>query len=86
VQDVRRGAPLALAEGQLRDGLGLAVLPTSCGDTWGHTGSAQGTVTVAWNRKDGSRQVVLVVDMYPLSPELEAAVRDLQVAAFCVRG
>jgi hypothetical protein len=30
--------------------------------------------------------VVLVVNTYPLSPELEAAVRDLQVAAFCVRG
>jgi hypothetical protein len=59
----------------LRHGLGLAVFPTSCGDAWGHTGNAQGTATVAWNRKDASRQVVLVVNTYPLSPELEAAVR-----------
>ena len=53
--------------GQLRYGLGLAVFPTSCGDAWGHTGNAQGTVTVAWNRKDASRQVVLVVNTYPLA-------------------
>ncbi len=44
---------------------------------------AQGTVTVAWNRRDASRQVVLVVNTYPLSPELQAAVRELEVAAFC---
>ncbi|MGH3077733.1 MAG: hypothetical protein ACRDPZ_06060, partial [Gaiellaceae bacterium] len=56
-------------------------LPTSCGDTWGHTGNAQGTATVAWNGRT-RRQVVLVVNTYPVSPELEAAVRDLQVAAF----
>ena len=43
----------------------------------------QGTVTVAWNRRDASRQVVLVVNTYPLSPELEAAVRELETAAFC---
>ena len=69
--------------GALRYGLGLAVFPTSCGDAWGHTGNAQGTVTVAWNRRDASRQVVLVVNTYPLTPELEAAVRELEVAAFC---
>ena len=69
--------------GALRYGLGLAVFPTPCGDAWGHTGNAQGTVTVAWNRRDASRQVVLVVNTYPLSPELEAAVRELEVAAFC---
>jgi D-alanyl-D-alanine carboxypeptidase len=69
--------------GSLRYGLGLAVFPTPCGDAWGHTGNAQGTVTVVWNRRDASRQVVLVVNTYPLTPELEAAVRDLEIAAFC---
>jgi len=69
--------------GALRYGLGLAAFPTPCGDAWGHTGNAQGTVTVAWNRRDASRQVVLVVNTYPLSPELEAAVRELELAAFC---
>ena len=69
--------------GALRYGLGLAAFPTPCGDAWGHTGNAQGTVTVAWNRRDASRQVVLVVNTYPLSPELETAVRELELAAFC---
>lgn len=69
--------------GSLRYGLGLAVFPTPCGDAWGHTGNAQGTVTVAWNRKDASRQVVIVINTYPLTGELEAAVSRLQTAAFC---
>jgi len=69
--------------GALRYGLGLAAFPTPCGDAWGHTGNARGTVTVAWNRLDASRQVVLVVNTFPLTPELEAAVHELEIAAFC---
>jgi D-alanyl-D-alanine carboxypeptidase len=69
--------------GSLRYGLGMAVFATPCGDAWGHTGNVQGTVTVAWNRKDASRQIVLVVNTYPLTGELEAAVHRLQIAAFC---
>lgn len=69
--------------GRLRYGLGLAVFPTPCGDAWGHTGNVQGTVTVAWNRRDASRQIVLVVNTYPLSGDLEAAVLRVQTAAFC---
>jgi D-alanyl-D-alanine carboxypeptidase len=69
--------------GRQRYGLGLAVFPTPCGDAWGHTGNVQGTVAVVWNRKDATRQVVLVVNTYPLSGELEAAVRRVQIAAFC---
>jgi D-alanyl-D-alanine carboxypeptidase len=69
--------------GTQRYGLGLAVFSTPCGDAWGHTGNVQGTITVAWNRKDASRQIVLVVNTYPLSGELEAAVRRVQIAAFC---
>jgi D-alanyl-D-alanine carboxypeptidase len=69
--------------GSLRYGLGLAVFPTPCGDAWGHTGNAQGTVTVAWSRKDASRQVVIAVNTYPMTGELEDAVRRLQDAAFC---
>jgi D-alanyl-D-alanine carboxypeptidase len=69
--------------GSLRYGLGLAVFPTACGDAWGHTGNAQGTITVAWNTRDASRQVVIVVNTYPLTGELEEAVRRLQLAAFC---
>jgi D-alanyl-D-alanine carboxypeptidase len=69
--------------GSLQYGLGLAVFATPCGEAWGHTGNVQGTVTVAWNRKDALRQIVLVVNTYPLTGDLEAAVRRLQIAAFC---
>jgi D-alanyl-D-alanine carboxypeptidase len=69
--------------GRNRYGLGIAVFPTPCGPAWGHTGNVQGTVAVAWNTRDASRQVVLVVNTYPLSPELEAAVRRVQIGAFC---
>ena len=69
--------------GRLQYGLGIATFPTPCELAWGHTGNVQGTIAVAWNTKDASRQLVLVVNAYPLSPELEEAVRQLHDAAFC---
>jgi D-alanyl-D-alanine carboxypeptidase len=72
-----------LPAGRIRYGLGILAAPTSCGPAWGHSGNAQGTITVAWNTEDASRQLVLVVNTYPLSGELEAAVRELQLHAFC---
>ena len=69
--------------GRLRYGLGIATFPTPCGQAWGHTGNVQGTIAVAWNTRDASRQLVLVVNTYPLSAELEEAVRRVQDAAFC---
>jgi D-alanyl-D-alanine carboxypeptidase len=69
--------------GRQRYGLGIATFPTPCGSAWGHTGNVQGTVAVAWNTRDASRQLVLVVNTYPLSGELEAAVRRAQLDAFC---
>jgi D-alanyl-D-alanine carboxypeptidase len=69
--------------GRIRYGLGLAAYPTPCARAWGHTGNVLGTVAVAWNTRDADRQVVLMVDVYPLTPELEAAVRHAQLAAFC---
>jgi D-alanyl-D-alanine carboxypeptidase len=69
--------------GSQRYGLGIATFRTPCGPAWGHTGNVQGTIAVAWNTRDATRQVVLVVNTYPLSAELEAAVRRVQDAAFC---
>jgi D-alanyl-D-alanine carboxypeptidase len=69
--------------GRQRYGLGIATFPTPCGAAWGHTGNVGGTVAVVWNTHDASRQVVLVVNSYPLSGELEGAVRRLQHAACC---
>lgn len=42
--------------GRLRYGLEIATFPTPCGPAWGHTGNVQGTIAVAWNTKDASRQ------------------------------
>jgi hypothetical protein len=42
-----------------------------------------GTIVVAWNTRDASRQMVLVVNSYPHSPELERAVLRTESAAFC---
>ena len=72
--------------GRQRYGLGIATFPTPCGPAWGHTGNILGTVTVVWNTKDASHQLVVVVNAYPLSPALEAAVRRVQLAAFCGDG
>jgi len=72
-----------VSAGRLHYGLGLATFPTPCGRAWGHTGNVQGTIAVAWNSKDASRQLVLVVNTYPLSPELEEAVRQVHDSAFC---
>jgi len=69
--------------GRLRYGLGIATFPTPCGPAWGHTGNVLGTIAVAWNTRDASRQLVLGVNTYPLSAELETAVRELEEAAFC---
>jgi D-alanyl-D-alanine carboxypeptidase len=69
--------------GRLQYGLGIATFPTPCGPAWGHTGNVQGTIVVAWNMRDASRQLVLVVNTYPLSAELEEAVRRVHDAAFC---
>lgn len=72
--------------GRLQYGLGIATFPTPCVQAWGHTGNVQGTIAIAWNTKDASRQLVLVVNTYPLSAELEAAVGHLQDGAFCPGG
>ena len=69
--------------GAFRYGLGIATFPTPCGPAWGHTGNVLGTIVVAWNTRDASRQLVVVVNTFPLSAELEAAVRRLQDGAFC---
>jgi D-alanyl-D-alanine carboxypeptidase len=69
--------------GRQRYGLGIAVFPTPCGDAWGHTGNAEGAITVAWATEDASRQVILFVSAFPLTPALEDAVRRAQLAAFC---
>jgi D-alanyl-D-alanine carboxypeptidase len=43
-------------------GLGLLKQPLTCGAVWGHSGGAPGYVTGAFNNKQGTRQVVLLVN------------------------
>ena len=69
--------------GRQRYGLGLAVFPTPCEPAWGPRGTSRERSRSPGTPRDASRQVVLVVSSYPLSAELEEAVRELQLAAFC---
>jgi D-alanyl-D-alanine carboxypeptidase len=71
--------------GRNKYGLGLASFPTPCGPAWGHTGNVGGYVTVAWNSANASHQAVLMINTYPLPPELEEELRRAQIAAFCGR-
>jgi D-alanyl-D-alanine carboxypeptidase len=66
-------------------GLGLAVHSTPCGRAWGHTGNLGGVLTVAWNTRDGQRQVVLAANEYPLSAAADVALRSAANRAFCSR-
>jgi D-alanyl-D-alanine carboxypeptidase len=69
--------------GRLRFGLGLVVSRTPCGPAWGHTGNADGYVTVAWNTEDATRQTVMMVNTSPLPPTAETAFRRALTAGFC---
>ena len=66
-------------------GLGLATYPTRCGRAWGHTGSLNGVLTIAWSTLDGRRQAVVAANAYPLTPTGNALLRRAAVAAFCAR-
>ena len=45
-------------------GLGLQKLRERCGAVWGHTGGSPGYVANALNSKDGSRQIVVLVNAH----------------------
>ena len=66
-----------------RYGLGLAAFRTPCGTAIGHTGNLLGTVSAAWNSRDGRRRVVAMTNSYPLSPAADTAFRRLLETAFC---
>ena len=71
--------------GRLQFGLGIATFPTPRSAGRGSHVQRPGHATVvAWNTKDALRQLVLVVNTYPLSAELEEAVRRVQDAASCL--
>jgi D-alanyl-D-alanine carboxypeptidase len=66
-------------------GLGLLRESFPCGDAWGHDSEIPGYTTAAWNSKDGSRQVVVVVNMdgFPHDHPVTQAMRATLVKAYC---
>ena len=66
-------------------GLGLLKQRFPCAKTaWGHDSEIPGYTTAAWSSKNGTRQVVIVVNSF-FDPDSEAvaAIRDVLTAAFC---
>jgi D-alanyl-D-alanine carboxypeptidase len=66
-----------------RYGLGLALFETPCGTVLGHTGNINGQITAVWNRRDASRQLVVMANAYPLSPHADTTLRRSLESAFC---
>jgi D-alanyl-D-alanine carboxypeptidase len=46
-------------------GLGVGKTLTGCGDGWGHDGSVPGYGSLAVSTRDGSRQVVILINTSP---------------------
>jgi D-alanyl-D-alanine carboxypeptidase len=74
-------------------GLGLQRVPEPCGALWGHAGGSPGYVAHALNSRDGSRQVVVLVNatgslspagLFGLPTRAARAVERLMHTATCV--
>ncbi|MFG1621576.1 serine hydrolase domain-containing protein [Kribbella sp. NPDC049227] len=66
-------------------GLGLLRETFPCGDAWGHDSEIPGYMTAAWSSEDGSRQVVVVVNMdnLPHDHPITQAMRTVLLRAYC---
>jgi D-alanyl-D-alanine carboxypeptidase len=66
-------------------GLGLLRESYPCGEAWGHDSEHPGYMTAAWSSKDGSRQVVVVVNDHFADHDapVPAAMRDVLATAYC---
>jgi D-alanyl-D-alanine carboxypeptidase len=67
-------------------GLGLSReghLP--CGDAWGHDGDVPGYLTMAFNSKDATRQIVVVVNSDSLTKRAQQALNKVLMTAYCRR-
>jgi D-alanyl-D-alanine carboxypeptidase len=56
-----------------------------CGEAWGHDGELPGYEAFAWNTKDGTRQIVVLINTSGLSENAGQALTDLLVTAYCSR-
>ena len=64
-------------------GLGLNAFSTSCGTAVGHTGNVGGYVSVLVARPAAGRVVVIMANMFPLSPEADETIHRLLDEAVC---
>jgi D-alanyl-D-alanine carboxypeptidase len=64
-------------------GLGLVRARTPCGIAWGHDGDFPGYLTTAFNTKDGSHQIVVLVNDDSLSPRGQQALSHVLTTAYC---
>jgi D-alanyl-D-alanine carboxypeptidase len=64
-------------------GLGLVRARTPCGIAWGHDGDFPGYLTTAFNSKDGSHQIVVLVNDDSLSPRADQALGQVLSTADC---
>ena len=73
--------------GPHRGGSGLGLFETGlpCGRVWGHEGTAFGYKTIAYSKRDATRQVVVMVNDSPPSPLVANALARLVDTAYCSR-
>jgi len=66
-------------------GLGLLRETFPCGDAWGHDSEIPGYTDAVWNSRDGSRQVVVAVniDGLPHDHPITQAMRNVLLKAYC---
>lgn len=55
----------------------------SCGTVWGHDGDFAGYQTTTWNSKDGTRQLVFMVNSSSLSRAAKTQLNRLIETAYC---
>jgi len=75
--------PAVERSGRLRYGLGVAIVRTPCGLSYGHTGNVLGYVSAVWNDRDARRQVVALANAFPLGGDADQALRAVLESAFC---
>jgi D-alanyl-D-alanine carboxypeptidase len=65
-------------------GLGLLREQFPCGQTWGHDSENPGYMTAAWNSKNATRQVVVIVNShYSHDEPVSRAMRNVLANAYC---
>lgn len=54
-----------------------------CGEAWGHDGDLPGYQAYAWSRRDGSHEIVVLINTSSLSEPAGQALTNLLITAYC---